>query len=293
MNFFKIENLEETITADDYDYSVGEILTSTEFKHGLFFYFYSYSFPQTADEYSAEAFHSAFTFWKDGRLPAFQKIYDALNTEYKPLENYDRYEQWTEGTELHKGSKETFTESGTNTQTGSDTLTRSGNVTETHSGEQTETHGGQETETRNLKTEDSANNSNQIYGFNSGDAANSDTSSASGSTAETGTVTTADGKTITTADGRIITTADGRTETTTHNTQNPTSSQGERHYADESSTIFDHNDLSHEGHLHGNIGVTTSQEMLTAELKLRNVQFLKKYVIEDFAENILSLEESL
>lgn len=237
----------EWLKSDTFDYSISDIISSDDFKKGLFFYFYTFEFPESDD--TQEDFHQMFTFWKESRLPDFQNIRNALIAEYSPIENYDRYEDSSDTDAHHKGSKEEISLSGQDSLGRSGAVTRTDNLTESSSGE----------------------NTSGLYGFNSTDSSPADTGSVKSETKNTGTQET----------------KDSRTDTTTYGKK-------ETHvYSDQGDTVFDKDENTHTAHLHGNIGVTTSQQMITEELKLRNSLFLKRYILDDFASRVLILNEGV
>lgn len=45
---------------------------------------------------SAETMKTTITSWSKSRVGAWNRIAAALNAEYSPIENYDRYEEWNE-----------------------------------------------------------------------------------------------------------------------------------------------------------------------------------------------------
>lgn len=146
--------------------------------------------------------------WFTRKSPNIARMYAALTAEYNPIENYDRYEEWTDTPDLTHETQESGQDKqsatagqGSVTQnSGTDTITDTvsaynSSTYQPDSKAQTE-HGLKQTVTRN----------------------------------GTDTGTTEYGKKT--------------TETNTGNTK-------------------------HDGHLHGNIGVTTNQQMIEAELELR------------------------
>lgn len=157
----------------------------------------------------------------------FQKWYDALQIEYEPLYNFDRYEHWTDtGTDTGTVNRE-GTDTGTVNREGTDTGTV-GNI-----------------------------------------ASSSDTSSSNGQTDTF--VTTYDSDTLH-QDGRS-------TSTQTASSSGNDSSTETRNLADsdkETRNLADSDKETrnlatsgeHDGHLYGNIGVTTSQQMLESELDI-------------------------
>lgn len=141
----------------------------------------------------------------------FTKWYNALQIEYDPLYNYDRYEEW----------KDSGTDTGTINRTGSDTGTvgNSGSSTSTE-----ESSGSGQTDTfvnaydNNTLVEDGQSKSTQSANSSGTDISNN-------------------------------------TET-----RNLSSSDDEERNLATSG--------EHTGHMYGNIGVTTSQQMLEAELDI-------------------------
>lgn len=130
----------------------------------------------------------------------FQKWVDALNIQYNPLENYDRYEQYT-------GSGQSASQSSAQgSGQSSDTVNDSESVTSSET---------------NTKT---------VAAFNSSSYENYDKNVLSGSTTKTGSSTGS---------------------STNSSTDSAT---GSGNYSD-----------LHNIHTHGNIGVTTSQQMLQSE----------------------------
>mgnify|MGYP006908828120 CR=1 FL=1 len=134
--------------------------------------------------------------WSRKWSPTITRWVTALAIEYNPLENYDRYEHWTDYRDIAGSSS------------GSDSGSSSGS-----------TEGTTESTT-----------TNKVSAYDSGNA---------------------------------LTTND-QSET---NGSDSTSNSGEysSEHSDEHSTD---DDLEHDGRIHGNIGVTTSQQMLKSELDL-------------------------
>lgn len=137
----------------------------------------------------------------------FQKWYDALQIEYEPLYNFDRYEHWTD----------TGTDTGTVNREGTDTGTVGNAAT---SQEQSNSNG----QTDTFVTTYDSDNLHQ-----DGRSTSTQTASSSGNDSSTETRNLADSD---------------------KETRNLATS-GE-----------------HDGHLYGNIGVTTSQQMLESELEI-------------------------
>lgn len=148
--------------------------------------------------------------WSNKWYRTFEKWVDALNVKYAPLDNYDRYEDFTD---THSGS---------------------GSIDTT-------------TTLDNTVTDDSESTvENKVSAYDSGTYQPKDQ-----------THTEYDNTTTLDSDGTVsTTTTDGKT-------------------------------IEHHAHLHGNIGVTTSQQMLQAELDVQRFNlieqitdiFLREYII--------------
>lgn len=123
--------------------------------------------------------------WSRRETPIWQRMYDAMQLEYNPIENYNRTETWTDS----------------------------------------------ETEETEASTETSGTNTNQVAGFNSEEFTNKDKGTGTGTEAGTGS-----------------------RETTS----------------------------SHTGNVSGNIGVTTSQQMLQQELDIAPKLEIYKVISESF-----------
>lgn len=188
---------------------------------------------------------SAIGFWSAKELPTWEKIYAAAQAEYNPIENYDRQESSTDvtdGTKQHSG-----TDSVTNS--GTDTLTNSGSDTSTQSGTDTVNNTGTDTTT------------NQISSYDTANLQTHDTSSL------------LHGHSQATIYGHVDTFAHGHVESVLHGLSQATL-HGEK--------IDDDITQTHTSRIHGNIGVTTSQQMLEQELAVAPKLNVMNYIIESF-----------
>lgn len=201
--------------------------------------------------------------WSRKELPYWNRIYAASQAEYNPIENYRRNETETveDGrTEEHSGN-DVSRASGTDTdaRTGTDTNTASGADSNSGSSSSTDTNSG--TDTVNNKV--TGYDSNTLVTHDSSDTVHGHvvTNHASGSnTQQYGRVDTMQHNTLDTF-------VHGKTDTLTH---------GEK--------------IEHEGSTertmlaYGNIGVTTSQEMLTQELELAKIIEVIPIIIQSFKD---------
>lgn len=141
--------------------------------------------------------------WAKKWQRTFKKWADALELEYNPIENYDRYEEWTDGSN-HESSLE-------------------GSIKGT--------------------TNDSGSNTNQVSAYNESGFENKDKNEIS---------------------------------------QTTISDSGS------TSKTKDSNSSTHVGRLHGNIGVTTSQQMLQSELDIARFN-LYEQIVDIFAKEFCIL----
>lgn len=203
------------------------------------------------------------------------KLWNTTVQEYNLLDNTDAYITETTNTEQNTNSSNNGTDTGTVTykQTGTDTTTGTGTVTHAITGDDTTTNTG--TVTTGGKSTESSTNANSIYGFNSGSASNADSQSRNGTTDvnQTETRNTQDKLTHNTTDTETRNTTDAvEHDTTSTETRDLTTGQ--------TGTEKVTGTVTHETHRHGNIGVTTNQQMLEEERKLWNWYFYN-YVFTD------------
>lgn len=189
----------------------------------------------------------------------WDKLYNSLTIDYSPIENVD--ETYTE----------TITDKGTNTDSGTDNHLYGGNDTVTNSGTDSTQAGGTDKTTNTGTVTDSNENKdgtsetiNGIAGYNSEDYSK-DTKS---------TTTVNQTITDTRTDNLDESTTYGRTDTRTLDTKQTT----DYNNTDNESISLTHskdNTTTTNRRRHGNIGVTTNQQMIEAEIELR-----KKYFID-------------
>ena len=192
---------------------------------------------------------------------SFDRMAVALNTEYNALENYDRTEEST------TSSSSSHSESGTH----SETSEASG--TSTASSSSTDTDDSTNSETRNFSQSDNGGGSNEntVSAFNSDSYTPHDkaVSTNNNTHTDTGTGST----TVHDESGHT-----GNTEATT-TSNDSTSGSNEASGSQSGQTTVT-------SRIHGNIGVTTSQQMLESELKLREYD-VYEYIAQDFENEFL------
>ena len=215
--------------------------------------------------------------WSLKELPYWNRVYAASQAEYNPIENYRRNETETveDGrTEEHSGN-DVSRASGTDTNalTGTDTDTLSGNDQLKRTG--TDQNSGSSSSTDTNSGTDTVNN--KVTGYDSNTLVAHDSSD--------------------TVHGHVVTNAAQGTNTTTHNTTDKTEygkvdtlehNTLETFVHGKTDTLTHGEKIEHEGTTertmlaYGNIGVTTSQEMLTQELELAKIIEVIPIIIESF-----------
>ena len=175
------------------------------------------------------ALNAYLTAYGKSRLSAWQKMQDALNAEYEALENYDR----TETTTDTNTANTTFQNRATNESNASDT----GN-----------TH---------YRTQDTTITNTQ------GDSENPDIATAYARAYDSTDMI--DGSKTETVAGKhkSSTTTENKDDTTTEGTSNASA------LSESNGTQNTDTENVRTSHIHGNIGVTTSQQMLESEINLR------------------------
>lgn len=176
---------------------------------------------------------------------SFDDIYTAMLVKYNPLDNYK------------------MTEDGSDTSAGTDTTTRTGSDTTTNGGTTT-TEGNSTTTTTNtgtVKDDNNGTSTNAVAGYDSNNLVDRDKTTA------TNTNTRTDNTTQTATNSGTVTQTDDKTSTLTHNTTDSTATSS---------------NTTHTLTRSGNIGVTTSQQMLTSELEVRVKHNVLYYIVELF-----------
>lgn len=189
-----------------------------------------------------------------------ERIYTALTEEYNPLHNFDRFEEYTD----NEGTKR---ESKTNAGRKVESKTNAGHKA-------TDSPNYDDNITNDYDVVTDTNNNRTVETQTS--AFNSSNYEPSEKVIENG------GKTTVSNDGTIKRHIDGKTQNLSE-TSNSTTNDSET----ANTTVNDaetHN-FTHKGHLYGNIGVTTSVQMLTSEVDAR-----MKYNLYDAAGRLFANE---
>ena len=231
--------------------------------------------------------------WSKKEVPYWDRVYKASLLEYNPIENYRRTETET----IEDGRTEEHSGTDTNTAGGSDALARTGSDTNTESGTEslrrtgTDTNAAGGSDTTNGSSQSTETNSgtdtvlNKIAAFDSNTLVSHDESDTTHGhvieNAAVGSNTQSYGRTDTVTHNTTDTTTFGKVDTLQHNTTD-TTTYGK-------TDTFRHGEkIEHEGSsersvlAYGNIGVTTSQDMLTQEMEIAKIIQVVPIIIESF-----------
>ena len=194
----------------------------------------------------------AIKYWSAKELPVWDRIYRAELAEYNPIENYDRNEEITENRAGHSAA-----ENKSNRTTGRTAHDQT--ILEQETGGTHEEH--------NSNTEHS-DTTNVIAGFNTDPMRSKDAS-----------VVNVVGNTGNSSSDTGSTTSSGNT--------NSVENQNEQ--AATESQLNNTESMQHINHTHGNIGVTTSQQMLESELEIAPKLNVVNYIVTSFKQRFCLL----
>lgn len=184
--------------------------------------------------------------WSRKQLDIWNRLYATTQYEYDPIENYNRYET---GSEDGTGRR---THSGTDATTDATTFGGTDGRTQTGTAGGTDTVTGADTK------------GHWVAGFNSTGSGDNDGLVKQTRDQDDNTTATAYGKTENITESKTYGQTINRQGTMTHGEQIATTSEG-----------------SHELHAHGNIGVTTTQQLIKEQREVERFN-LYDIIIEDF-----------
>lgn len=197
----------------------------------------------------------------------WSKLWNVYQVTYDPIENYSMTETETIERDITRNGADEGTIETSNVGTITDSGSEGGSITTVTSAEMTNT--GTQSNDGTSNTEDG------IFGFNSSISVGSDTSDNQTSNVRTDDLsstkdeTVTETKNLTDGNTRSLDTADTETRNLTHSDS-------------------ENDDLTRELTRSGNIGVTTSQQMIQSEIELWQWNFYKQ-VFEDI-DSILCLD---
>lgn len=234
-----------------------------------------------------EVFTMATKIWFDAHQWNFDHLVKMILAEYSPIENVDRYDSQTT---ISDGS-------GNKTNTGMSQDTHSGNDVNTTLNENTRTHSGTDT------TTEAVSGSNENTERHSGsdvisesDDTNNKVSAYNSTTYQPDSQIVSD-KETTTEYGEVIANAGSKTETvnssilhgeTIGDSGSNTQTTAHGHVIDnthnDTENTTDHNETVFTQHLHGNVGVTSNQDLMTQEQELLKNFNVYSWIAERFEE---------
>ena len=203
------------------------------------------------DMYIYESFYinSLTNFFTNDELYRLQRMLLSLEAEYEPLENTDVYEDYSES--LSQSESEKNSQSNHHTES----ETNNGNVTGNNG----------HNYTRNNNNTNSASDTNQVVAFNNNNLTDAGKNINSLSSSE--------GESLSESEQHSESSNSTHSQTANDNITADRQKQG-------------YQTIGHTLHRHGNIGVTTNQQMITSELDLRGKSFYD-IIINVIADKIL------
>ena len=219
MALFNLLQLVNVLELSDFDMTVNNVpiytgqdfyqIVRARYSHMLF------ESPETDIEFAKQDLKNVYSMWKRLNGEDFLRIYNAMRSEYNPLENFDRMEEGSTETARHKG-------------------------------------------TRTSQNVDITN---------------------------TPTVTTKTTEKVNASDGGVVESMETETANISGNTV--TSGNADTNYTeirDISDSVYDRDVETFNGRrTHGNIGITTTQTLITEEVNLRLLGFIET-IISQFVE---------
>lgn len=196
--------------------------------------------------------------WFSARKHDFEMMWKALHTEYNPIENTDRYEDFWENTDRTDNGTENRTEDNSVQRNSSGQNSQKSSVTGNSNG--TGSSNGTSTRTPNLTSEETVS------------AFDADAYQPNKRSTQSGTEMTESNETSTSNASSTQNAEQSGTQSTNETETGNNSVNGTT-----SNTM--HNELKHGLHSHGNIGVTTNQEMINEELELRKYDLYKQIAL--------------
>ena len=236
-------------------------------------------------------FRNMISVWGRKWYRTFEKWVTVLSEEYDPLENYDRKEFWEDQGKMNRKQSTDTTDNlavSQNMQDAAQTITNSTSNTSTTDTQNSQSNDTQTTSgTTHSKTEDEGSRQNSTVTENTVSAYDATTYQAADKSEVTGSESTnsestTDGTTSTNSSAltTVELTGQGTDDNISHSQVDSTDTnnltrQDARTIADlVNENRGDNNE--HRGRVHGNIGVTTSQQMLTQELEVQRFNLINE-----------------
>ncbi len=185
----------------------------------------------------------------------------AINEDYNPLHNYDRFEEWTENDKKSETTNHSETETAKHSET----------VKDTSKTESKETNDIDSDKTGSTRNNVSKTTVNEVSAFNSSNYQPSNKTTENGQNNST--------------DSEAINTQSTNKQSGTGENNRDVKGDNNRDVKGDNKYETDNN-LTHNAHLYGNIGVTTSQQMLESEINLRQKINIYDVIAEIFFKEL-------
>ncbi len=265
---------------------------------------------------SAPVCKSMIGLWSKLNLPVWDRIYKASLREYNPIENYNRTEDETisnDKTSTHSGNdvmtnsgsdSKTLSSSESQTNSGTDSKTLTSSGSETHSGTDatltSQTNSGTDTTTTSETHSGTDTTTNSQTAYDSGTQYIHDTSDLRHGHGVSGSQSLQHGHAVSGSDalthGHKIDTTGGGSESTVHGHKLDITGSGsegitygKRETYAHGEVITDEGDITRHNHTSGNIGITTSQQMLTQEVEVAPLLNVMNIIVQSFKERFCIL----
>lgn len=216
-----------------------------------------------------KAFISDINYFWELRKSQYTAAVLAYNVEYDPVNNYDLNETFNESGDESRDETATKTNTGTVTDSGSHSGTNTGTQTTVDTGTQTTANTGTVTDAGSSET----GTLNEVSAFDSNVFVNHDQSTVTGESGNTRTDNLQSQRTDNLQSQRTdnLSESGSNSNTRTDNlTENNTVGVDSEH------------SVQHTLRRYGNIGVTTTQQMIESELDLRSIHSLQERFVFEF-----------
>lgn len=229
---------------------------------------------------NADFLKSAIGIWSKTNLPVWAKLEETLHFEYDPISNYDRTEEWEDvdtSTVDATDSVDSIT-----SESGENALTSNGktNVSNTSSTSRDLTVSNTKETESSINENGNSNSENveSVAGYNSENLVNNKKDVANGSTSLERSATDS-------VEENIVNNEETETSGSQETTINDSATASvEREISNTVSSInktVNSKTVKHSARMFGNIGVTTTQEMIAAQRKVVEFNIISK-ITEDF-----------
>ena len=183
----------------------------------------------------------------------YQRIWDALKAEYDPIENYDRTEEWSDTDDGSDTVTDNFAQQQRTNNYGAEhesvSVGQQVNTNAQGARQQTQQHGATHEETIN-----------GVAGFNA--------SVASPYSPDNESIRNTNQYSDTLSDAAVTDTLTQGSHTDTSDKNAHSDTLTDAAHSDTHETEYGKS-TTHEGRVHGNVGVTTNQQMITSEIEMR------------------------